>query len=256
MEQVMSNHARNRGAAGGPNQKITTYLENLRARNDEDFLFKAAEAIRQAKRTDRNGWIIDVANEIYKVGIKDRTLRSEEGKVFDRIFVAPVEEIKYYVFALLGHVTTYPDDDPILFGYLLRTHGIRRSDTRRLTARRLATILRRDLRKKTQQSDRDKLTRRERLVFDTLTQTVTLDGIPEPVADPRAYGVYKAIFDSLPNPITKKGIRKLVPRCQGVKTIPQLIESLPLRLKKTIAWGKSGYYLRLPTVVPSKKKQA
>jgi hypothetical protein len=87
--------------------------------------------------------------------------------------------------------------------------------------------------------------RSERLHFDSPTQTITLDGFPHHIDDPKAFAVYKAIADACPLPITKRKIQGQVPGCRGVKTIPLLLARLPRPLKDTVRSGVNGYWLDL-----------
>jgi hypothetical protein len=87
----------------------------------------------------------------------------------------------------------------------------------------------------------------KRLSFNKLTWTVTLDGKPEQIQDPKAFAVYKAIADKKGGIITKAEIRGLVPGTRGQKTIRTLLDSLPRRLRSTVKTlcGR-GYALQLP----------
>jgi hypothetical protein len=97
-------------------------------------------------------------------------------------------------------------------------------------------------------------TESDRLTFDDLTKTVTLDGKEFPVMDLKAYEIYKTICrDGSRSPIIKAGIRLKVQGVRGKKTIPALIARLPEKLRKTINTSTRGYGLVLP---PLRKKGA
>jgi hypothetical protein len=88
---------------------------------------------------------------------------------------------------------------------------------------------------------------KQRLVFDDHTHTVTLDGTPHKVDDPKAYAVYKAICRRGDAPtITKAQIRVQVKGVGGQKTIPNLIDTLPLALHQTVKRNTNGYWHELP----------
>jgi hypothetical protein len=89
-----------------------------------------------------------------------------------------------------------------------------------------------------------------RLAFDDDTLTVTLDGTPHRVLEPRAYAVYKAIVRRQGPTITKAEIRAKIKGLSGQKTIPGLIKILPEPLRKTVSNCNKGYH----TVLPGKKK--
>lgn len=93
-----------------------------------------------------------------------------------------------------------------------------------------------------------------RLRFDPLTQTVTLDGKPHKIENPKAFSVYQEIAKSCPNPLTKAELQKRVPGCKGDKKIRQLFDSLPEPLCVTVRSGKNGYWLDLnPPPDPGKR---
>ena len=85
----------------------------------------------------------------------------------------------------------------------------------------------------------------ERLYFDALTHTVSLDGTHYTITDPKAFAVYKVIADACPQPLTKVRIQKIVPGCKGKKRIPQLICMLPEPLRASVRSGPYGYWLDL-----------
>jgi hypothetical protein len=94
-----------------------------------------------------------------------------------------------------------------------------------------------------------------RLRIDLLTQTVTLDGDCIEVPNPKALSLYKALADSPSQPLTRANLRdKLrdkVPGVKGNKTIPNLFNTLPPRLRRTVKSGPEGYWIKLP---PPKKE--
>jgi hypothetical protein len=87
-----------------------------------------------------------------------------------------------------------------------------------------------------------------RLRFDEETWTVYLDGEPIEIEDPNAFILYQLIH--LEGPITRRQIRKQHPRCKGDKTIPRLLDRLPVALLRTVQSGEPGYWVKLP---PKKK---
>jgi hypothetical protein len=95
----------------------------------------------------------------------------------------------------------------------------------------------------------------ERLSFDHQTQTVTLDGVPHKVADPKAFAVYSVIANACPQPVTQAVIRSKVKGCRGDKKVRQLIDSLPGPLRATVSSGPNGYWLDL-SVPPRRRKVA
>jgi hypothetical protein len=89
----------------------------------------------------------------------------------------------------------------------------------------------------------------QRLLFDDVNHTITLDGVSHHVAEPKAYSVYKAIAQRPANMayITKKNIRLGIKGVAGQKTIPNLIKTLPHSLRKTVRPCPSrGYCIELP----------
>jgi hypothetical protein len=86
---------------------------------------------------------------------------------------------------------------------------------------------------------------KERLHFDPQTQTVTLDGNPYKIEDPKAFAVYRKIARSCPQPLTQKMLQKSVRGCRGDKKIRQLLDSLPKPLRLTVPSGPNGYWLDL-----------
>jgi hypothetical protein len=96
---------------------------------------------------------------------------------------------------------------------------------------------------------------KERLGFDPLTQTITLDGTPYDIADPKAFAVYQAIACACPTPLTKSAIQKLVTGCRGDKKIRRLLDGLPKPLRVTVRSGSNGYWLNLnPPANPGKRR--
>jgi hypothetical protein len=87
-----------------------------------------------------------------------------------------------------------------------------------------------------------------RLAFDDDTFTVTLDGTPHRVDNPKTYAVYKAIVTRETATITKAAIRGKVTGVKGQKTIPGLIEGLPRALRKTVRRSTKGYWHELPKI--------
>jgi hypothetical protein len=86
---------------------------------------------------------------------------------------------------------------------------------------------------------------KERLHFDPQTQTITLDGTPHKIMDPKAFAVYKAIASSCPEPVTKATLQDRVAGCRGDKKIRQLLNGLPKQLLDTVPSGPNGYWLHL-----------
>jgi hypothetical protein len=85
----------------------------------------------------------------------------------------------------------------------------------------------------------------ERLKWDDLTQTVTLDGRDHHIEDPKAYRIYRAIATAEQAPITKSDIRQQVKGVQGRKAISTRVQSLPTPLRDTIRVNTTGYWLEL-----------
>jgi len=54
---------------------------------------------------------------------------------------------------------------------------------------------------------------KDRLHFDPQTQTITLDGTPYKIADPKAFTVYKEIANSCPVPLTQAKLQERVAGC-------------------------------------------
>jgi hypothetical protein len=87
----------------------------------------------------------------------------------------------------------------------------------------------------------------ERLSFDPLTRTVTLDGKAEAIQDPKAFTVYQVIADKKGELISGPNIRALVPGTNGHNAIRKLLNSLPRGLRPTVeSFQGRGYALRLP----------
>jgi hypothetical protein len=96
----------------------------------------------------------------------------------------------------------------------------------------------------------------ERLRHDPQTQTITLDGTPYEIADPKAYAVHQAIARACPTPLTKSEIQKLVHGCRGDKKIPRLLQGLPQQLRDTVRGSQNGYWLNLnPPAKPDKRRR-
>jgi hypothetical protein len=85
-----------------------------------------------------------------------------------------------------------------------------------------------------------------RLLFDQETLTITLDGQPYQLDDPRAFSLYRAISEASPDLITRPAIRLAVKGLQGDKTIPNKINSLPEALRDTVESDTRGYWIVLP----------
>lgn len=94
-----------------------------------------------------------------------------------------------------------------------------------------------------------------RLHFDPQTQTVTLDGKPHKIEDPKAFSLYREIASSCPNPLTKAILQERVPGCRGDKKIRHLLNSLPEPLCDTVPSGPNGYWLDL-NPPPNHRKRA
>src|SRR5262249_43437570 len=84
---------------------------------------------------------------------------------------------------------------------------------------------------------------KDRLLFDQDTWTITLDGKEYSIKDPKAFQVYRVIYEA--GPTTKSKIQSQVPGTKGDKTIPNLLGNLPAALKNTIENGTWGYRVRL-----------
>jgi hypothetical protein len=95
-----------------------------------------------------------------------------------------------------------------------------------------------------------------RLVFDSETHTVTLDGRRYGIDDPKAFGVYKVIVDRDTPCITKARIREKVLGVKGDKTIPRLIQNLPRQLRSTVRATTNGYSIRLPDLLAEKDRES
>jgi hypothetical protein len=86
---------------------------------------------------------------------------------------------------------------------------------------------------------------KNRLRFDPQTQTITLDGTPQKIADPKAFAVYKEIASSCPMPLKQAQLQERVAGCRGTKKIRQLLDDLPKKLRVTVLSGPNGYWLDL-----------
>jgi hypothetical protein len=93
---------------------------------------------------------------------------------------------------------------------------------------------------------------RQRLVFDDMTRTVTLDGRAHEVSDPKVYEVYRVIAGAIPGALSKAQVSTQVKGVHGSKTIPSLLKKLPEPLRKTIETGPHGYSVVLPRLLPGK----
>jgi hypothetical protein len=85
----------------------------------------------------------------------------------------------------------------------------------------------------------------ERLRFDRLTLTITLDDNHHALTDPKAFSVFKVIATSN-GPITRAAISRVVGGTKGKKTVRRLLDSLPQALLRTIRTGPQGYCVVLP----------
>jgi hypothetical protein len=87
-----------------------------------------------------------------------------------------------------------------------------------------------------------------RLRFDDAALTVAIDdGSPIYVANPRAFKVFKTIAEASPNVINRKDIQVAVCGTKGDRTIRDLIDKLPQRLREAVKSDTTGYWLCLPT---------
>jgi hypothetical protein len=115
--------------------------------------------------------------------------------------------------------------------------------------RRLATIIDRWVRSLTYEAeisgDHSTDGKPNRLTFQDLTKTISLDGITHKVEDPKAYEVYKEIVKAGTRPITKAAIARIVPGCRGRKKIPSLLRTLPDPVRDTVCTTRNGYHLDL-----------
>jgi hypothetical protein len=93
----------------------------------------------------------------------------------------------------------------------------------------------------------------ERLIWDDLTQTVTLDGQDYLIDDLKAYRIYRAIATAEQAPITKADIQQQVKGVMGRKAIHTRVQSLPPALRKTIQVNTTGYWLKLPPIRERKR---
>ena len=93
-----------------------------------------------------------------------------------------------------------------------------------------------------------------RLVLDSETQTIRLDGTSCKIADPKAFAVYKEIVDACPQPLTMATLQDRVPGCRGDKKIRQLLDSLPQPLCDTVLSGSNGFWLNL-SPPPARRQQ-
>ena len=94
----------------------------------------------------------------------------------------------------------------------------------------------------------------ERLRIDFDTLTIILDGKAQKIDDPKAFAVYKTLFDARPHPLTKAQIQEMVKGCQGKNKIRQLIDALPTPIRKIVQSGHSGYWIDLAPVTTKKSK--
>ena len=92
-----------------------------------------------------------------------------------------------------------------------------------------------------------------RIHFDPQTQTITLDGEPFSIENPRAFKLYKAIVDCNGEPITRAKLRQPPHLFKGDKIARKLLDMLPSALRKTVLSDNNGYCWRLPV---SKKIRA
>lgn len=94
----------------------------------------------------------------------------------------------------------------------------------------------------------------QRLTFDQGTWTITLDASEFNGLKPKAFLVYKAIFE---NPhITRQQLRIDIPGIRGDKTIPKLLATLPNELHQTVGSDNSGYWITLPTLTKKNPQRA
>jgi hypothetical protein len=92
-----------------------------------------------------------------------------------------------------------------------------------------------------------------RLRIDLQTLSVVLDGTRIRVTNPKALSLYKALADSLGQPLIRAELRVNVKGVRGDKTIRNLLNALPPRLRKTVKSGPEGYWIMLP--LPARKKE-
>jgi hypothetical protein len=85
-----------------------------------------------------------------------------------------------------------------------------------------------------------------RLQFDDQAQTVQLDGRTIPVSSPKAYLLYEVVAEREGAPITRAEIKRRQGGFRGDKTIRKYRDLLPIRLRRTIKSGGTGYYLHCP----------
>jgi hypothetical protein len=86
---------------------------------------------------------------------------------------------------------------------------------------------------------------RSRLSFDSLTQTVNLDGKRFQIKNPRSYFLYQTIAAANGQPITRAELRLKNKGLKGDKTIRNLLDKLPAKIEQTVKKGPYGYWLCL-----------
>ncbi len=84
-----------------------------------------------------------------------------------------------------------------------------------------------------------------RLHFDQDTHTVTLDGEAFKIDNPRAFLVYRAVWEAH-EPITRDELRGKVKGISNPKAVNSLRQQLPHLLAKTLRSGPEGFWIDLP----------
>src|SRR5262249_48130739 len=85
-----------------------------------------------------------------------------------------------------------------------------------------------------------------RLAFDDATFTVTLDGTPYAIGDPKTYRLYKANARARQPPETDAPLRKQVPGLNGRHAVPRRLKDLPGAVRATVHTSTAGHWLQLP----------
>jgi hypothetical protein len=84
-----------------------------------------------------------------------------------------------------------------------------------------------------------------RLRFDQDTYTITLDGRDFTDINPKAFLLYRAIWQA-GGPTTRQQLRLKVQGINNPKAVRGLVDTLPTALRKTVNSGPPGFWLVLP----------
>ena len=87
----------------------------------------------------------------------------------------------------------------------------------------------------------------DRIAFDVLTTTITLDGVPHQMKDPAAYGIVKFLHDKAGEIIKSPVIQSKVPGLGGRNAVGEKIKKLPKAIRACVhGICGQGFHFSMP----------